>query len=115
MPLIVKQLKAGQKGQMPPELSFVRSDSENIIIDTAKLAEDGSGDMIIRAHEYFKKSGESVISFAYPIESAVETDMLERTIGAAKFAGKRLKAAFKPFLPQPNRAHAARLHPNCRS
>ncbi len=97
MPLIVRQLKTGQKGQMPPELSFVRSNSENIIIDTAKLAEDGSGDMIIRACEYFKKSGEAVISFAYPIESALETDMLERRIGVAKFAGKCLKTAFKPF------------------
>lgn len=57
--------------------SFVTVSNTNIILDTVKLAEDGSGDMIMRLYE--SKGGDSTteIHFAVPVVSVSSCNMNE--------------------------------------
>ena len=49
-------------GSLPQTASFASVDSENIIISAVKLAEDGSGDVIVRAYETAKIATRAALS-----------------------------------------------------
>ncbi len=59
------------------DMSFMSIDKENVIIDTIKMAEDGSGDIIARLYEAKKASVKATVSIAIPTYKAYLTDMLE--------------------------------------
>jgi len=59
------------------DMSFMSVDKENIIIDTIKMAEDGSGDIIVRLYESKKATVDATVRVALPSYKAYLTDMLE--------------------------------------
>lgn len=59
------------------DMSFMSTDKDNIVIDTIKMAEDGSGDIIARIYESKKASVKSTVKTALPTYKAYLTDMLE--------------------------------------
>ena len=70
------------QGQIPgaqdwKEKSFLRIDNPSIILDTVKLAEDGSGDMILRIYESTGGLEKAKITFGFPVAKAGFTDLLE--------------------------------------
>ncbi|MCL6457576.1 MAG: alpha-mannosidase, partial [Gorillibacterium sp.] len=52
-------------------------DRANIVIDTVKLAEDGSGDLIVRSYESKGAAVRCMLTVGFDIETACVTDMLE--------------------------------------
>lgn len=81
------------------ENGFVSVDRESIVIDTIKLAEDGSGDIVIRAYESKGGSVRAVFRSALLETMAIaETDALERTTWAElPKEGRKAEVRFKPF------------------
>lgn len=59
------------------DMSFASVDKENIIIDTVKMAEDGSGDMILRLYEAKKASVTTTLKVNLSCYEAYLTDMME--------------------------------------
>ncbi len=57
--------------------SFMSVDAPNIIIDTVKAAEDGSGDIIIRLYESKHASSEAELTLNIPATHIAECDLLE--------------------------------------
>ena len=56
--------------------SLLRVDAPNVIVETVKPAEDGSGDVIIRLYEAKKTATAARLSVSIP-GMVLETDMLE--------------------------------------
>ncbi|MBQ7053395.1 MAG: alpha-mannosidase [Clostridia bacterium] len=60
-----------------PAVSLMHTDAPNVIIDTVKLAEDGSGDMIVRLYESAHAACNTRIHFGFPVRKLFICDMLE--------------------------------------
>ena len=76
--------------------SFVRIDKKSVILDTVKLAEDGSGDLILRFYESLKAPGKAVISTSFAGE-AWNTDLLENKGDSIENKGGSFTLDFRAF------------------
>ena len=79
------------------EKSFLSVSKKNIIIDTVKFAEDGSGDMIIRMYESGNTSTSCVLKLGFDIKSAYITNMLAENRAKANLEDNEISLVFKPF------------------
>lgn len=57
--------------------SFLHISADNVIVDTVKQAEDGSGDIILRLYEAMNQYTSCRLGFNRKIQKAYKTDMLE--------------------------------------
>ncbi len=72
-----------------------------IVIEAVKLAEDGSGDVIVRAYESTGARVRGRITPTFAVSSIVETDLLERPI-VRRWTDRRttrLRSARAPTVP----------------
>ena len=58
----------------------VTSTCPSIVVEAVKLAEDRSGDVIVRLYEARGSRATGFVHFGFPVEQIVETDILERTV-----------------------------------
>ncbi len=77
--------------------SLLSLDVANVVIDTVKLAEDGSGDLIVRAYEAMRTATECTLNTALDVASAVATDLLERGDQPLSVSDGSVRLAFRPF------------------
>ncbi|GAP06217.1 MAG TPA: alpha-mannosidase [Anaerolinea thermolimosa] len=77
--------------------SLFSIDAPNIILETVKPAEDGSGDVILRLYESMRTATTCQLRTALPFRSAVETDMLEAPIHDLAREGEGISMEFRPF------------------
>ena len=84
------------EGELPPLYSFVRSDSDNVIITAIKKAEDENA-WIVRFYEWAGKAGDVTLRLPAGAESAAETDLMEKTIGSLSVADGVVKVPTKPY------------------
>jgi len=79
------------------ERSLFSLDAANIVIETVKPAEDGSGDVVVRLYEAKRMATRATLSTSLPVEDALLTDMLEEGgVQAACDAGQ-IALDFRPF------------------
>ena len=71
-------------------------DSENVIIETVKPAEDGNG-FIVRAYETEGSYTLCNLTFDSAIKSVFETDMLEYNDKTINTKNNSIQMSFKPF------------------
>ena len=83
-------------------------DAENILIDTVKPAEDGSGDVILRLYEAKKADTDCVLKLGIPAGKIWECDMLENREEALDAADGGLKLHFHTFEVKTLRIEAAK-------
>jgi len=76
--------------------SFVQTGCTHIIVETVKPAEDGDG-LIVRLYEAHNQRGPATITFATPILSAQECNLLEEPINDVSFEGKTFSFQVRPF------------------
>jgi len=60
---------------------LVASSSPAVVVETVKLAEDGSGDVIARLYEAHGSRAETTLAVGFAHERIDRTDLLERTTG----------------------------------
>jgi alpha-mannosidase len=77
--------------------SLFMVDAPNVILETVKPAEDGSGDVIIRLYESMRTSTRVRLSTSLDVESATRTNMLEEPEGALELAGGAVTLDLRPF------------------
>jgi len=86
-----------EPGAVAPAMqSLVATDRTGLVIETVKPAEDGDG-LIVRLYDAHGTRGEATLTFARPIASAQETNMLEEPLGLATFDGRALRLAVRPY------------------
>ncbi|MFZ2657695.1 MAG: glycoside hydrolase family 38 C-terminal domain-containing protein [Victivallales bacterium] len=70
---------------------------ENVIIETVKPAEDGSGDVIVRLYEAARTATSCELRTALPFRKLLETDMLENVKREVKSSSGKCRLDFRPF------------------
>jgi alpha-mannosidase len=86
----------GSCGKAQSEASWLGVDSGNIIIETVKPAEDGSG-IILRLYESTGASTDAKVSLPIATSEVQLTDLLERPQRAMKLAAGAVSLRFGPF------------------
>lgn len=76
--------------------SFLSTDCSHVVVDTVKPAEDGRG-LIIRLYEAHNQRGKGSLTFATPLLSAEECNLLEEPLGTADYQGNTLRFQVRPF------------------
>ncbi|MFJ1625934.1 alpha-mannosidase [Streptomyces sp. NPDC088190] len=82
---------------------LVTVDNETVVIEVVKLADDRSGDIVVRLYEACGGRARSVLTAGFPLASAVETDLLERELDprqdtdAVQTDGREVHLALRPF------------------
>ena len=95
------------------ERSLLTVSESNIIIDTVKYAEDGSGDIIVRLYECVNSYTQCGLKFGFDIERAYITNMLEENINSANVESGEILLDFKAFEVKTLRIKTALCtHPN---
>jgi len=59
---------------------LVRVDGDGVVVEALKLAEDRSGDLIVRLYEAYGRRTQALVTFDLPVVSIAETDLLEREL-----------------------------------
>jgi alpha-mannosidase len=72
-------------------------DKAEIILETVKLAEDGSNDIIVRLYESKRTHTQCILSTMLPVEKVSQTDMLERFQNELHIEKGRISLEFRPF------------------
>jgi alpha-mannosidase len=73
-------------------------DANNIVIETVKPAEDGSGDVVVRLYEAVRTATRCTLQARLPVRKATATNMLEQNGSPLKVDAKgRIGLDFKPF------------------
>ncbi|MFD7499270.1 alpha-mannosidase [Streptomyces sp. NPDC059832] len=82
---------------------LVTADNETVVIEVVKLADDRSGDIVVRLYEACGGRTRTVLTAGFPLTSAVETDLLERELDprgntdAVQADGRTVHLALRPF------------------
>jgi len=77
--------------------SVVSLDVANVLVETVKPAEDGSGDVIIRLYEAARSATSCILRTHLPFHSVVSTDMLERRVASLRTRNGTIALRFRPF------------------
>ena len=64
-----------------PALPLVDTDGDSVVIEAVKLADDRSGDVIVRLYESLGGRARTVLRPGFAVSSAEQDDLLERPLG----------------------------------
>ncbi|MDF2509176.1 MAG: alpha-mannosidase, partial [Microbacterium sp.] len=79
---------------------LVSIDHPGVVVEAVKLAEDGSGDVIVRLYEALGRRAEATVTVGFPSGDASEVDLLEREGEQAALSGQDadgIRLALRPF------------------
>ena len=71
--------------------------SDQVVVESVKLAEDRSGDVIVRLYEAWGARATTTLGLGFAHGKVVETDLLERTLAAADVTGDEVRLTLRPF------------------
>ncbi len=70
---------------------------DGVIVESVKLADDRSGDIIVRVYEARGGRAETSIRAGFPVSRVQSVDLLERPIGELDLTGETISVALRPF------------------
>jgi alpha-mannosidase len=79
------------------EASIFQIDAANIILETVKLAEDGSDDLILRLYESMRNLTHCTLTSSLNLKQASQVDMLERFQADLPISTGKIELNFHPF------------------
>jgi alpha-mannosidase len=77
--------------------SLFSLDVPNVIIETVKPAEDGSGDVIVRLYEAMRTATRCMLTCTLPVRRVTTVNMLEEKQGSAALKDGRVQLDLRPF------------------
>ncbi|MET7978140.1 glycoside hydrolase family 38 C-terminal domain-containing protein [Streptomyces mirabilis] len=80
-----------------PAEPVVSVDGEGVTIEAVKLADDASGDVVVRLYESRGGRGTGTLRTGFPLAGAQVTDLLERPLTTADTDGNTVAVALRPF------------------
>ena len=83
-------------GYLPVTHGLLTLDSDNIIVESIKKAEDCEG-IILRLYEAHGLHSRVVVTFGLDVAKVILTNLLEETIGTFTLSGDSVRIEFKPF------------------
>ncbi|TCP21335.1 alpha-mannosidase [Scopulibacillus darangshiensis] len=86
----------GQNHSLVNAQSFIQLNGKGVMLEAVKQAEDGKG-FIIRLYETAGTHTSSCVVFDFEIQTAFETDLMEKEIRTINHSESRLFVKFQPF------------------
>ncbi|MGR6917064.1 alpha-mannosidase [[Actinomadura] parvosata] len=83
-------------GDAPVE-PLVTVDDDAVVVTAVKLADDESGDVVVRFHESRGGRARATLRAGFPIAEVVTTDLLERPTGEPQRPGGEIPVTLRPF------------------
>ncbi|WP_371643718.1 alpha-mannosidase [Streptomyces mirabilis] len=80
-----------------PAEPVVSVDGEGVTIEAVKLADDASGDVVVRLYESRGGRGTGTLRTGFPLAGAQVTDLLERPLTTVDTDGNAVAVALRPF------------------
>ncbi|MFI1159525.1 alpha-mannosidase [Streptomyces sioyaensis] len=81
----------------PPVPPLIRVDHPALTVESVKLAEDRSGDVVVRLYESHGGRASGTLSPGFPVERATVTDLLERPLHREEGPTSDLTVELRPF------------------
>ncbi|MCC9306572.1 glycosyl hydrolase-related protein [Kitasatospora sp. RB6PN24] len=90
-----ERVVTGSAGVVP----LVATDNPAVVVETVKLADDRSGDVVVRLYEAHGGRARAVLTAGFPLACATPTDLLERDLDQAPLpvGGRQVLLALRPF------------------
>jgi alpha-mannosidase len=83
------------EGEVPPVVAL---DSEAVVVEAVKAADDRSGDLIVRCYESLGGRAATTVKANFTVRRASLTDLLERPVEDLDVgAGQLVRLELKPF------------------
>jgi len=97
-PVIVykSEKKSASAGKGKISCPVVTTDSDNIVIETIKQAQDGNG-LIVRLYENFRQRGQVTIKAGFGLAKVYKTNLLENNKEEISVKNDSVKLYIKPF------------------
>ncbi|MFG2234578.1 alpha-mannosidase [Streptomyces sp. NPDC048723] len=92
-----------------PVVPLVAVDEDAVVVEAVKLAEDRSGDVIVRLYESRGGRARATLTAYFPVAAAVESDLLERPL-AGTAVGVPTPEGRVPLTLRPFQIVTVRLH-----
>jgi alpha-mannosidase len=83
-------------GVLPPVHSFVKIENDNVVLTSLKRAEDSNA-LIVRFYEWAGKDGIVALQFTGKLQSAFETDLMERPLKPLYFENATVSVPTAPY------------------
>ncbi|MHA5047003.1 alpha-mannosidase [Streptomyces sp. SD15] len=83
-----------------PARPVVSVDGEGVTVEAVKLADDASGDVVVRLYESRGGRARGTLRTGFPLAGAQVTDLLERPLAAADTDGDAVPVELRPFEVQ---------------
>jgi alpha-mannosidase len=84
------------QGSLPAEHSFVQIGADNVVLTAFKKAEDDSS-LILRFYEWEGRESDVTVQLPRDVQSAEETDLMERPIGNLSMHAGEVTVPTKPY------------------
>ncbi|GAA1032140.1 glycoside hydrolase family 38 C-terminal domain-containing protein [Virgisporangium ochraceum] len=76
---------------------LVAVDNDAVVVEAVKLADDGSGDVVVRLYEALGGRASARLTVDFPLAAAAETDLLERVLTPSAREGGTVAITLRPF------------------
>jgi alpha-mannosidase len=76
---------------------LVTASPESVVVEAVKLAEDGSGDVVVRLYEPLGRRATTVLGTSFAHDRVVRTDLLERETGPVDVVDEGVALTLRPF------------------
>ena len=102
---IVDAVREGYRINLPerevagaePVEPLVTVADDGVIVESVKLADDRSGDVVVRAYEALGARTATTLRLGFPASRADAVDLLERPTGPVELTGQDVTIALLPF------------------
>ncbi|WP_333768103.1 alpha-mannosidase [Streptomyces sp. IBSBF 2435] len=88
-------LRPGPGTPAPPPL--IAADHPGVLVETVKLADDRSGDVVVRLYESRGGRTRTTLTAGFPVTAVHETDLLEAPLTARPHDADRVPLTLRPF------------------
>lgn len=93
---IIAEVATPGNGNLPTTMSFISTDSRNVIIDTLKSSESGAG-LILRVYESYGQRNKVKLNIQLPVNKVEECNLVEEVIRDITIENGLLEFEIKPF------------------
>jgi alpha-mannosidase len=76
---------------------LVSTDDDGVIVESVKLADDRSGDVVVRLYEALGARAATTVRLGFTATRADTVDLLERRIGVVELTGQEVAITLRPF------------------
>ncbi|MFE3249480.1 alpha-mannosidase [Streptomyces sp. NPDC059209] len=80
-----------------PAEPLVALDDPDVVVEAVKLADDRSGDVVVRLYESRGGRARTTLTAGFPVTAVRETDLLEETLAIRAHTGRSVALTLRPF------------------